>query len=150
LKFETAEEKRKAYENLKIAQSFIDTNNELLQRGESSYKLELQRFSHLSEDEFTRKYLGLLPPTGKTRRKRAALTASECKDVPDSLDWVELNKVAHVKDQKECGSCFIFSATGAIESAFSIEYGIRPINMSIQHSLDCIKDPDTKKTERMH
>jgi C1A family cysteine protease len=139
------EQKRIAFENIKIAQSFVDFNNELFLRSEVSYKLELQWFSHLSEFEFTRKFLGLLPPTEKIRRKRAALTAAECKDVPDSLDWTKLNKVAHVKDQKECGSCYIFSSTGAIESAIAIEYGITPINMSIQHSLDCIKDPKTGK-----
>jgi C1A family cysteine protease len=110
-----------------------------------TYELALYQFSHLTDEIFGEKYLGLEPPTNAVRRKREILTADQCKDVPDSLNWVKLNKVAHVKDQKECGSCFIFSSTGAIESAIAIEYGITPINMSIQHSLDCIKDPKTGK-----
>jgi C1A family cysteine protease len=104
----------------------------------------------LSESEFEKKYLGLLPPTDSesrsgSRRKREVLDASQCKDVPEAKNWNAIKRVPKVKDQKECGSCYIFSSTAAIESAVAIENGIEALNMSRQNSLDCVKDPKTDK-----
>jgi hypothetical protein len=145
LRFETDEAQRIAFDNLNVATKFIDNNNELFRQGLRTYELAVYPFSLISDEVFGEKYLGLEPPSNFVRRKRETLTPEQCKDVPESLNWAEQNKVTAVKDQKKCGSCFIFSSTGAIESAIAIEYGITPINMSIQHSLDCIKDPKTGK-----
>ena len=53
-----------------------------------------------------------------------------------SLDWRALGKVTSVKDQGSCGSCYTFSAAGAMESAYAIKYNITQ-SLSTQQLLDC-------------
>ena len=44
-------------------------------------------------------------------------------DLPKSIDWRKKNAVTRVKDQGDCGSCWTFSATGAMEGAHAIKSG---------------------------
>merc|ERR1712242_405431 len=44
-------------------------------------------------------------------------------DYPSSIDWRDHNAVTDPKDQGDCGSCWTFSSTGAMEGAYAIKYG---------------------------
>jgi len=67
----------------------------------------------------------------KGRRRLASV------NTPSSVDWVASGKVSDVKNQGQCGSCWSFSTTGAIESRCAIANGGSPLSLSEQELVDC-------------
>jgi C1A family cysteine protease len=56
--------------------------------------------------------------------------------IPTSIDWRTEGAVNPVKDQGQCGSCWAFSAVGAMESRIKVKTGTLP-SLSEQQLVDC-------------
>jgi len=105
------------------------------------------KFADLSRDEFSRQYkLPKIPAQTAVTACLATGIDQSLLDlgkrtpnaVPDAFDWRTLNKVTPVKDQAQCGSCWTFSTTGAIESAYAIKQNISAtLTLSEQAIVDC-------------
>ena len=58
--------------------------------------------------------------------------------VPASIDWRTLGAVTPVKNQGDCGSCWAFSAAGAMEAAYKISRNNTELTgFSVQQLVDC-------------
>lgn len=59
---------------------------------------------------------------------------------PESIDWREKGAVTKVKDQGGCGSCWAFSATETLESAYQIASG-KLLTLAPQTFVNCVQNP---------
>merc|ERR1719267_318176 len=102
-----------------------------------SYKLGHNEFSHMSIEEF-RDYMRL--GLGRADPSEPATFVHEAPSnkatIPDSVDWTTQGAVTEVKDQGQCGSCWSFSTTGALEGAYQLKYGDL-VSFSEQNFVDC-------------
>ena len=102
--------------------------------------LAMNRFSDMTRDEFR---IAFTRPFDLVDTATAAPSRFGCKafdptyeDTPDALDWRDRGAVSSVKDQGQCGSCWAFSAAGAVEGLAAI--GGDPItSLSEQQLVDC-------------
>jgi Papain family cysteine protease/Cathepsin propeptide inhibitor domain (I29) len=94
--------------------------------------LGVNQFADMDFSEFKSKYLPFKHP-----RSHAYNTESfEGVTVPASVDWRTKGAVTGVKDQGQCGSCWAFSTTGAVEGAWFLA-GHSLVSLSEQQLMDC-------------
>jgi len=98
-----------------------------------AYSCAVNQFSDLTSQE-RKRFLGLKNMTDsfepKTVPRASGLRAGA------SVDWRTSGAVTDVKDQGECGSCYVFSAAGSLEGAYQISTGLLK-SFSEQELLDC-------------
>lgn len=114
---------------------FIDSHNS---RSNGSFTLAPNKFSHLTHEEFRELRLSKKPTYNMTmpENRQVHLEDAMATSVPKSIDWRNNGVVTEVKDQGNCGSCYAFSTTGAIEGVVALATG-RLNSLSEQQIVDC-------------
>lgn len=100
-----------------------------------NYTLGFNQFTDQSPEEFSKNFQFEYTKLIGNNCKTMTYTGDQ---VPSEMNWVEMNAVTPVKDQGQCGSCWSFSATGAIEGANAITNGNLE-SLSEQELVDCSK-----------
>jgi C1A family cysteine protease len=100
----------------------------------NNFTLAINSFADLTPEEFKEKYVGVGLNTRVGSYGCSSFTSTG--STPSSVDWRSKNAVTSVKDQGQCGSCWSFSSTGAIEGAWAISTGTLN-DLSEQQLVDC-------------
>ncbi|GAV67980.1 Peptidase_C1 domain-containing protein/Inhibitor_I29 domain-containing protein [Cephalotus follicularis] len=135
--YKHAEEAEKRLENFKRNLKYVIEKN-ADKKQSHGFRVGLNKFADMSNEEFKKTHLSKVKkpitkkrnPFGSTRRKVVSC------DAPSSLDWRKYGIVTAVKDQGECGSCWAFSTTGAIEGIDALVTGDL-VSLSEQELVDC-------------
>jgi KDEL-tailed cysteine endopeptidase len=99
-----------------------------------SFTMGVNQFTDLTPEEFKAQMIrGLKAPVGSFGCGSFSNSAS---GTPASIDWRTKGAVTTVKDQGQCGSCWTFSSTGAMEGAWAIAKG-QLIDLAEQELVDC-------------
>jgi C1A family cysteine protease len=97
----------------------------------STYRMGVNQFSDLTDEEFVQTYLGTIVPTENIIED----SSNDAISVGD-VDWTSQGAVTPVKNQGQCGSCWAFSATGGLEGLSKLAFGNLQ-SFSEQQLVDC-------------
>ncbi|KAI4879794.1 hypothetical protein NFI96_027058 [Prochilodus magdalenae] len=119
--------------NLKL----VLEHNLLADQGIKSYRLGMNHFADMDNQEYQEMLKGCLGFFNETEIQNATvIKAVEGVALPRYVNWRARGYVTRVKDQSHCGSCWAFSATGALEGQI-FKKRRRLVSLSEQQLVDC-------------
>ncbi|XP_067686062.1 procathepsin L-like [Haliotis asinina] len=112
----------------------IKMHNDKYDQGKVTFKLGVNQFADWTTGEYAY-YMNGYRMSNFTRHSSVVHRAKDT-ELPDTVDWRPKGYVTPVKNQKQCGSCWSFSATGSLEGQHFKSTG-ELVSLSEQNLMDC-------------
>jgi hypothetical protein len=131
-----------------ISKQTVNEQNNLYAENKTTYRMTGNVFSILTDLEIKKIYKGLSMPTSSSYDRFSRRPGDEYhnSDVGITKNWTDLGYVTKVQNQGPygCGSCWAFSATGAIEAAYKRRYNTTEVlDLSESNLINCVDDEYT-------
>lgn len=120
----------------------IAKHNQRYDLGHERYRLKINKYADLLHEEFVQTLNGFNRTNPKQMLKAVKIDEPVTfiepanVEIPKTVDWTKKGAVTPVKDQGHCGSCWSFSATGALEGQHFRKTG-KLVSLSEQNLIDC-------------
>lgn len=112
-----------------------DAQIEAINAEGNNFTLGHNKFSTFTKSEYSQ-LLGYVPAIGGLKASKHHTAHKNGSYTP--VDWRDSGAVTPIKDQGQCGSCWTFSSTGALEGAHQIASG-ELLSFSEQQLVDCAR-----------
>ncbi|KAF4084348.1 hypothetical protein AMELA_G00127620 [Ameiurus melas] len=131
---EEYQHKKTWQENYKL----VMNHNILADKGSKSYRLGMNYFADMSNLEYRQSVFKGCLSFNRTKNHNASTFLRQVGGhaLPTTVNWTDKGYVTEVKDQKQCNSCWAFSATGALEGQ-TFKKTRKLVTLSKQQLVDC-------------
>lgn len=133
--YDTVDEFNHRFQVFQDNLKFVVQHNQEASKGLHTYTLGLNNLADLTNAEYRAMLLGYRRDNSTVHP--ATYAPKPGSTLPSTVDWRTKGVVTPVKDQGQCGSCWSFSATGAMEGAYALKTG-KLVSMSEQNLIDCV------------
>lgn len=141
--YDSFEEEVQRMENWLKNMAHIEKHNFEYAIGQKTFKLGMNHYGDMTSKEFGAMVNGFKPskksPKFKSQDNLYTDHLTDKEEIAKEVDWREHGLVTEVKDQGQCGSCWAFSSTGALEGQMMAKFGKLP-DLSEQNLVDCSRD----------